>query len=201
MSETMELLYREHADMTKLLNILDREIAVLDEGGVPDYETVDQVLDYCLNYPDLCHHPKEDLVLRALRKRDPVAADFVGDLEASHGELANQTRRFAAAVQQILNEANVPRDWFGEIARKFLKGYRHHMEMEDEFFFPAALKHLTEEDWAEVDANLPQHADPLFGSQVEQKYEDLRERILKLEEEEAQSGAPTDNRFLATQRE
>ena len=34
MSETMELLYREHADMAKLLSILDREITALDQGGV-----------------------------------------------------------------------------------------------------------------------------------------------------------------------
>ncbi len=87
--------------MAKLLSALERQLAVFDQGESPDYDIVQGVIDYCLNYPDLYHHPKEDLVLERLQAVDPVAAAGIGDLAAEHQDLANLTRRFAAAVHAM----------------------------------------------------------------------------------------------------
>ncbi len=78
-------------------------------------------MDYCLNYPDLYHHPKEDLVLEHLKAADPVAAAAVGDLAAEHRDLAALTRRFADAIDAILQDNQVPRGPFEDAARRFLE--------------------------------------------------------------------------------
>ena len=164
--------------MAGLLDVLERQIAVFREGEYPDYEIIEAVVDYCLTYPDLCHHPKEDLVYQALRETDPEAAESIGDLLADHRELATLTRRFADAVQQVLQESRMPRESFANLATGFIDAYRRHMEMEETLFFPAALRSIGETDWAEIDARVSDRDDPLFGVMVEQRFQALRDDIL-----------------------
>ncbi len=55
------------------------------------------------------------------------------------------------------------------------------MEMEETAFFPAALKALGPEDWAEIDAQVSDPDDPLFGAKVEKRFAALRQEILDLD--------------------
>ncbi len=169
--------------MAKLLNAFERQLAAFDRGATPDYDIVRGVIDYCLTYPDLYHHPKEDLVFARLKLRDPAAAEAVGDLKAEHDALGETTRRLAAAVRQVLGEGEVPRDSVHETAAKFLSFYRHHIEMEEEKFFPAALDALTLEDWREIEGELKERDDPLFGQEPEERFVALRQNILDWEQE------------------
>jgi hemerythrin-like domain-containing protein len=178
MAEVMRVLYQDHRNLAKLLNVLERQLAVFEDSGLPDYDVIRGVLDYCTSYPDVCHHPKEDLVLNALSARDAAAADRVGDLRADHEELAALTARFLAQVHRVMAGAELPRDWFGNMARDFLDSYRNHMAMEEEVFFPLAEETLMPEDWAQIDAKVSDRDDPLFGERVEQRFRELRERIL-----------------------
>lgn len=100
----IQALRREHANLTRLLDLLEREIDLFDRAGKPDYEIVEAILAYCLDYPDECHHPKEDAVLAKLRARDADAAAAVGDLEGEHRELAALTRQLADSVDRVLME-------------------------------------------------------------------------------------------------
>jgi len=83
--------------MGRLLDAVERQLERFDRGETPDYDILQGVLDYALTYPDLYHHPKEDLVYARLRLRDPAAADSLTDLQAEHHTLAEVTRRFCAA--------------------------------------------------------------------------------------------------------
>ena len=80
MPKILDALSADHKDMALLYDLIGRELRVFKNGELPDYELVKKILDYCLAYPDQCHHPKEDLVFRKLRARDPAAADFIGDI-------------------------------------------------------------------------------------------------------------------------
>ena len=178
MVEMLRRLRQEHASMARLLDVLERQIAVFRDGEDTDYDIIEAVAGYCLTYPDLCHHPKEDLVYRALRAIDPEAAEAAGDLLAEHRELAALTRRVADAIQQILRESRMPREWFANLATDFIGAYRRHMEMEENLFFPAALRSIGESDWAEIDAQVTDRDDPLFGATVEKRFQALRDEII-----------------------
>lgn len=181
MVEVLRLLRREHANLARLLKVLDRQIALLGGGGQPDYDVIRGVVEYCLDFPDQCHHPKEDLVLEKLRLRDPGAADRVGDLEGEHAQLAALTRRFAGAIEQVLLEAELPRDWLRAIAQEFESAYRGHMAMEEQLFFPAAERALGAADWAEIEAWVADREDALFGPRVAERFRALREEVLTLD--------------------
>jgi hemerythrin-like domain-containing protein len=182
MSDAMRILRQEHANMAVLLDALERQLARFDQTSAPDYKAIAGILDYFLSFPDLYHHPKEDLIYRQLCKRDKAGADAVGDLLSGHEDLALLTRRLARAmVDLILDGQEQQPVWFRSLARAFLDTNRRHMAAEEKHFFPLALRVLTAEDWAEIDARITDRADPLFGATVETRFESLHRTILGLD--------------------
>lgn len=151
MPKILDDLHDDHMNMARLYDLLGRELMTFKNGELPDYELVQKILDYCLAYPDQVHHPKEDLVFARLRVRRPQAAETVGDLADEHRKLSALTRRFATALANVLEDEQLPRDWFVDVANDFLAFSRRHMQMEEVLLFPAARKHLGLADWAELE--------------------------------------------------
>ena len=152
MTNILLMLRRDHERTGALLDFLERELDTLDAGGAADCGLVRRAAVYFLNYPDLVHHPKEDLVYDRLRRRDPAGAESLVNLRAEHEILATLTRRFAAAAYRIDRDIAEAGEMFGPISRDFVVTYRPHIAMEEVRFFPAALAALTLADWAEIDA-------------------------------------------------
>jgi len=71
-------------------------------------------------------------------------------------------------------------DGLADRLREFLDFYRHHMLMEEQHFFPAALQTLSRNDWAEIDFALFDQSDPLFDRQAEGRFAELRDEITRL---------------------
>ena len=179
MTDALDIIREDHVNLTRLLDALEHELDKFDRGETPDYDIIQGVADYCLNYPDLYHHPIEDMLLRRLRERDPHAAEKVGDLDQEHERLNAGTRRFQEAVAHVLQDHTVSRESFHELARDFVARYRAHMRREDEVFLPAAAKSLGPEDRAAAVAEAGPRADPLFGEAEGAPFEVLRERLLR----------------------
>jgi hemerythrin-like domain-containing protein len=91
-------------DIEKLLHVLEQELSVFDRGDHPNYEVIVEVFDYFLEYPDSCHHPKENMIFDKLKSRDPATAAKIGDLRIGHEEEASRLRRAAQAVEQVLDD-------------------------------------------------------------------------------------------------
>jgi hemerythrin-like domain-containing protein len=183
MTRIIEILCEEHVNIEKLLLVLEQELSVFDRNQRPDYEVIQAVISYFQDYPDCCHHPKEDMVFEKLKARDPVAAESVGDLEAEHQYEAKRLQRVAHIVRSILTDHEVLRQTFDDVMRDFIKHERKHMEMEERVLFPAAVNALRPEDWAGIDARWSDKKDSLFNVAIEERCQSLRERILQWERE------------------
>ncbi len=178
MANALDELRREHANIARLLHSLDWQVDQFDKGNRPDYEVIRAAIDYFLTFPERCHHPKEDLIFARLAARSPAAAGTVGDLPAAHLELAARARELAAGLGAVLDEAEVPRAAFVRWARAFIDRQWEHLRMEEATFFPMAEKILTAADWREIDAQLAQAVDPLFGGETDVRFVRLSEMIL-----------------------
>ena len=180
MSEIIWKLRDDHKKLAQLMDLIAREVRKFDAGEQPDYDLVRLILDYLRNYPDLYHHPLEDLVLRKLRRRDGAAAEAVGELDKEHEKLGHLTQRFAAALDNVLHDETLPRDWFVDLASDYLTFQRRHMQMEEVIFFPAALRALSDDDWTEIATATARPDDPLFRDDAGAgKYDRLHREILK----------------------
>ena len=179
----IELLSGEHRNIEKLLAVLERELEIFDRGERPDYEVIRAIISYFEVYPEVYHHPQEDLVFAKLKTRDPAAAARIGDLAGEHQKGADRLRRVGRAVDGVLMDEEVLRATVHAIIRDFIEHERRHMMMEDRYFFPAALKALKPQDWTEIASALTARKDPLFSDTAEARFKALRAHILQLEKE------------------
>ena len=199
MHETLEVLRQEHRNVVSLINTLAWQVAEFERGGALDYDVISATLEYFLNFPDLYHHPKEDLIFAKLRERDPAVAAGVGDMHREHQELAARAREFSAALDALLDgvqavagrsvesmptlhavvdELDSPRKELIKSAHRFVDLQRQHVELEEAKFFAAADKALTAEDWADLGTRMTRGEDPLFGKNVAANFDRLRRAII-----------------------
>jgi len=179
MTGMIDLLREEHEDIEKLLGVLEVELSVFDHQERPDYEVIQAIISYFQDYPDCCHHPKEDMIFEKLTARDPAAVKGMGNLEAEHRNERKCLQRVAEIVRYILLDRHILRQTFDDVMRNFIDQQRAHMAMEERFLFPAAVTALRSEDWQEIESRWSQNKDSLFNVGMEEKCNSLRDRVLQ----------------------
>ena len=162
--------------MARLLDWVDDQVRLLETGAAANHSLLNQAMYYLQNYPDQCHHPKEDLVFEMIARRDPEAAATVGDLIMEHKKITDLTIQVAAAVTRLGTGSTEDLE-LREALRELTMEYRRHMEKEETVFFPRALEVLNRSDWASIDFELFDRDDPLFDHSQEQRFRELRESI------------------------
>jgi hemerythrin-like domain-containing protein len=178
MPEILAQLQIDHRNMRQLLKILEEELDAYHTRGSTDFDLMKQILEYTLHYPSLIHHPREEALFRRLLERDSASKALVGDLTKEHEELARLTHRFAAALHNVAHDVELPRVLFTKLADEYVMRSHHHMETEEEKFFPRLLAVFSDEDWADFDGLVAKGYDPLFGTTIEKYYKTLHQRIL-----------------------
>jgi hemerythrin-like domain-containing protein len=191
MSNIIQILLEEHRNIDKLLLVLERELEVFDRSEEPDYEVLRAVIQYFQDYPENCHHPKEDMVFQKLKMRDPAAAARVGDAEDDHKIETLRLHRLVEAVEDILAGREFLRQTFHDVVRDFIEHQRQHMDKEEQLLFPAAVQGLRPDDWADIDARLCDRKDPLFNGTIETKFQALQGMILRWQQETETSRVQT----------
>ena len=69
---------------------------------------------------------------------------------------------------------------FADAVARFATMQMGHMMLEAKVIIPAARKHLTDDDWAEIAAAFSTNGDPRFSVDADEEYRQLFARILNL---------------------
>jgi hemerythrin-like domain-containing protein len=139
-------------------------------------------LNFSKNILTPANHPKEDIIYKKFKARNPDRAASIGDLEAEHREGAVRLRRVAQAVDAVLNDQELLRERVDSIVRDFIDNERKHIALEDEVVFPAILDTLSPADWADIALTLADRYGPPSEADFEEQFSTLRRNILELEE-------------------
>lgn len=177
MSDIIHKLRIDHLNISRLLDILEEQLQLFHEGDKPDYVLMLDIMQYMTHYPDLFHHPKEDLIFKKLVERDASARLVVNDLLKKHEVLAEKGGKFSESLRTVLNEFMVERETVETQGRDYITTLRHHIDVEEGQVFPLASKVLADEDWEEIDNSMDAMEDPLFGDVVQKEYLALYEYI------------------------
>lgn len=177
MSDALLLLRLEHGNMSQLLDLVDEQCQLVTTGSEFDLGLLETVAEYFSGYPDKCHHPVEELVFQRLKMRDPAAVSDPNTLTDEHEEIELLTASLSQAVSEASGDNTAG---LADTMQRFVTDYRKHMAMEEEHFFPAAAKALSEQDWNEIDFKLFDNPDPLFDPATHKRFHVLRERINSL---------------------
>lgn len=183
MADTLVLLQLEHRTLGRLLALVQEQAQRLREGEAQDLELLSLVFEYFVDYPELCHHPKEDLVFRRLQMKDSEMADAVGDLLLDHEALGELTAETAARVADAAANGGFDALDLSLRLQTFVHEYRRHLNVEDDHFFPTVSRVLNTEDWDLIDFTMFDHQDPLYDTNTEQRFQSLRKRIWEATQE------------------
>ena len=144
------------------------------EGHAPNFDVLRAMLFYVDEFPERLHHPKEsELLFPVLRQRCPSIAGTLDRLDADHarGEAAIRELEHQLLAYEVLGAPR--RQAFVDALQRYIDGYLGHMLAEETEVLPAAREHLTEADWATLDAAFAENRDPLTGHKPEAEYEKL----------------------------
>ena len=179
MVDPIAVWHNEHRRFARLLDFLEREMAVFHEGGDPDYTLLRDVLHYLRHYGDRFHHPREDVAFAKLLERDSSLARAVNRLLQEHRVIETLGAELLESLEDIVTDVVVERRKVETAARNYLVCYRQHLDAEETVILPRAAQVLTAEDWSAVAAAVAPGPDPLFGEDVAARYRSLRNRIFE----------------------
>ncbi len=175
--QLMRGLRTDHRNMAQLLDLLDMETERLAASGEPDYDLVQDVMRYMTEYPDVVHHPKEDLIYRHLRSLHPDIDDDLKRVETDHRHIEESGLKLKNDIEAISAGANLNRDEIIDNLHQYIEQLREHMCWEEKDLFTLADELQRDGDWSAIVSKNDEIGDPLFGPRVERKYRRLLARI------------------------
>lgn len=180
MSDIIDTWRKDHINFSRLLDLLEAQVSLYLEGQSPRYDLMLDILYYMTRYPDIFHHPKEDLASLRARELDPGAGVVVGELMRQHVVLRDSGAKLLEQLQGIVDGAMLRRESVKEPAETYIAYFRGHMRKEESEIFPLLRTLLSEADWAAIEKAAPFEADPLFGDGLlEKRYESLHRQIVR----------------------
>jgi hemerythrin-like domain-containing protein len=164
--------HEEHSYFGRLLHLLQEEVDMLHAGARPNYELMLDILAYLREYGDRMHHPREDEAFRRLAQRNPRLRKIVWRLHQEHRIIAQAGEALATLLEDAVNDAMLSRQQIEVAAATYIVYYGTHIAREEEDVLPAAVRDLTDEDWAAARSEGLAAGDPLRG-----RFRAMRRRI------------------------
>ena len=173
MNNFLNTLLHEHSRIRAMLDHFRRQLVLFERNEGPDYDILNGSIAYCREYLDQWHHPKEEALLKLLRRRDPSALGSMDELTAQHETLAEATKYITNVFRDVVEGGGIYlRE---ELVRRGLSMctcYDQHLEWEEANFFPVVERTLLDDDWKKVGEEF-KAVDPLDSSSVDDHYRAL----------------------------
>jgi hemerythrin-like domain-containing protein len=170
--------HAEHANFSRLLDILEKQLDEFHAAGKPNYELMRDIVSYLRHFPDLHHHPREDAAFELIAGHDPEMKIPLARLQQEHRVIAAAGEDLLKVLDEAESGGVVSRAAVEAVAAMYLVYYRHHIAHEEREVLPRAGKLLTAKDWEAVAAARPAARDPLFGENSDAGYRELRRHII-----------------------
>lgn len=178
MTPTLARLHAEHTNLHRLVRLLDSRASVPTEPAPDNFGVVVDTLYYLTHFPDVSHHPLEDHIAGRLRRHHVLPAGFADEIEAQHVTLAHQGDALMRDLESVARNETLSWEIVSPNLRLYAERLRHNMAIEELVLFPTAQCTLKDADWQYIDAAIASTSDPLFGTQVEDRFRQLHAAIM-----------------------
>jgi hemerythrin-like domain-containing protein len=175
MADPIALWHAEHANFSRLLNVLDEQVAEFHDGQEPVFGLMLDIVSYLREFADRFHHPREDAAFMRLVIRDPTLRLPINRLLQEHRAIAVAGDEFVARLNEVIVGDVMMRASVEAAAALYSAYFRHHLATEEREILPRAASLLTPDDWSFVGSAVAPVEDPLFGDAPGANYRELRE--------------------------
>ena len=178
MNQIISRLQEEHRNLEKLVGLLDRFSTRQNSPGFGDIALLVDTFSYLTCFPDVRHHPVEDRIVDRMHARNLLSPGLKEEIERQHRVLAKQGADLMRDLESAAREESTTWPAVALSARLYAERLRHNMAVEEMALFPLAETGLSMEDWDGISELFVQEpVDPLFVSQTEKRFSDLRKVI------------------------
>ena len=91
MKTLIESLHEDHRNLGKLLMLLETDWLALQSDSDPNYSLMVDIIEYVYSYPDVFHHPREDLLYQSAMERAPSVTEEIEPMLHQHSALKRCT--------------------------------------------------------------------------------------------------------------
>ena len=179
MQPLMKQLNLDHQRFSRLFTCVQYQLDLYRSGNrlLPDINLILNVLDYMQAYPELWHHPSEDVLFSELLDRDIPQSYTVESLLIEHQELECATRSIKSAFKDCILNDCLPGESLIDETYEYLDRQLSHLGTEKNAIYPVVGIYLSEQVIRNLHLNRNEINDPIFGTQLESKYDKLFQEI------------------------
>jgi len=183
MENIIQQIHTDHRHIVKILSILRHELKLLENNSEEaNFELISDSLDYLAHYPDEYHHPKEEVIFAYHLQRSDEMRDEIERLMNQHRNLHEATQRINEITTAILQGDVHLRETYINTLAGFIQQQTSHLENEEKAVLPMLEQRLNDQDWINIEQQMPTQADPLFspwGGNVPQGFAALYDHIME----------------------
>ena len=179
MAEILEQLHTDHRNYSRLLNLLQAEVDRIADGDDPDFLLMRDIMKYMVNYPDILHHPAEELLFEELGEVSGEEAETIERLSREHSLLAELAQELQELLENAISGHIVSKDRIRKLAGDYLEVMKDHMMREERSVFPLFESRLRQENLERAREKLRQSRDPVFSKPESDEYRNLYKSIVE----------------------
>ncbi|HEY0834816.1 MAG TPA: hemerythrin domain-containing protein [Azospirillum sp.] len=148
--KALRIISDEHQSLAAILHAVRFMLKEISAGRLtPDLELFQAMVHYLDAYAEQRHHPREDVLFRALRECTGEGGEGAEALDTLAAEHAAGPQRIATLRRALDDFIADPRgvEAFSEAFDRYADFYRGHMLLEEDVVLPLVRRHLTAEQW------------------------------------------------------
>jgi hemerythrin-like domain-containing protein/nucleotide-binding universal stress UspA family protein len=171
----------EHRSLASVLHALRSVLNnAREQGMLPDFALLAQLVRYIREFTDRLHHPKEDTHLFAkLRLRTDTAEVALATLEREHADLTSLDG-LDDALRHFEETGAAAEKGFSTALDAYTTMQWQHMSLEEQVILPAAKTFLQPEDWKDIAIAFGANGDPRFSTGSSQEFREMFGQIARL---------------------
>ncbi len=178
MQNILSKLHTDHLNFIKLLDYLEEQHRLLEKCENTDLELVLDAILYMKEYPDLIHHPLENIVFKYFLQHYDDAQEDIDALLHQHKEMPKLTNKLLGMLRGALVDMPQSREELCAYLKEYISVQKEHMNEEEAHIYPLLNSKLNENDWQNIDSEIVHIEDPLFGNKVEKSYQGLLQYVV-----------------------
>ena len=175
--DILEVLYSEHRYISSLLDALEKQAQRLQPGKIPDYRLLLDIVDYLTHYPGQYHHPREDMLFTSMLESDKAFKPRLDRLLREHATLEHYNLELLNKLTMVADGRPANRPELLQTIRRYVTGYREHIDYESQEIFPSAKGSLSPSDLKRLGSKTRYIDDPLFGGEAQYRYQRVRRNL------------------------
>ena len=166
-------LHNDHMNFSKVLSFLEIQLKKLSDSDEVDFELILLAIQYMKEYPDKIHHPSENIVFHYYVEHYSGEHDVIEALMEEHDNMPLLTHRLLEMLESVLIDEPQSRDELCKCLDQYIMKQKEHMNIEEARVYPLLESSMQIEDWRQIDNNLDDINDPLFGKSIKAMYQPL----------------------------